>query len=175
MPYKCKDYSNYQHKSVHPSSILSHTMQDIHTDKLSDIECHADEWELPSPESTVTSHPSCSYADHRFECRSPSPLIHPVDEKVYAVNHCLLPCCCCRNRPSLGNTEERPSIPIPIRVRRHRRVSNDVMRRLTSCEFRLGPDDTVQVETENAGKLMMFYYLVTFFFLICFFASYFVC
>jgi hypothetical protein len=146
MSSKCGDNSTYTQRFAHEPSKALHRMQDLLTDNLSSIECHAEDWELPIPRSTVSSEPRCPYIDHRFECRFPSPLIHPLDEEtnVPAVP-CLLPCCAHSHSPD--NVKERPlPIPIPKRVRCHRRVSSEIMTPLKDYEFDAAQDGTGPVK-----------------------------
>jgi hypothetical protein len=125
---------------------LSHFIQNAITDNLDDIECHADEWVLPTPSSTMLSQSRCSFTDRQFECKLPSPLIHDMCEETHLpTTHCLLPYSCKRRHSEEMSGGRSPYIP--IRIRRHRRTDSEIMIRLTDSEFEFAPDSTVLVKT----------------------------
>jgi hypothetical protein len=129
-----------------PTQKPTNFFQNLLTDDLSDIDCHAREWVLPSPDSTMSTQSRRSSAEHEFECRIPSPLIHNISEEDPPDANCSLPCCATRSRSQESIEGGSPSIPIPKRVQHHRRVDSEVMRKLTDSELNLAPDGTVRVE-----------------------------
>jgi hypothetical protein len=102
-------------------------MQEMLTDKLSDVEYSADEWELPSPKHTAQ--PRCLYMEQRSEYRIPSPLIHLINEEAHlSIHNYLLPYCC-KDLCNVEDIEELPaSISIVKRIRHRLRVSIQVIK-----------------------------------------------
>ena len=120
-------------------------MRNIITDNLSDIECHAGEWTLPTSSSTDFSQSRCSSAGRQ----TPSPLIHDKCKGAHLpTTHCLLLCCSCSKRSCSEETSggRSPYIPIPKRIRKHRRTDSNIMIRLTDSEFEFAPDGTVLIK-----------------------------
>ena len=70
------------------SPVHKRILQAFVEDDLSDIECHADEWFLPSPVTDDGELPagaqkaigSSNHAASPYECTQPSPLMHAIDE-----------------------------------------------------------------------------------------------
>lgn len=123
-PSHFKDYST--------SQLARDAQLNTIMDNLNDTECHADEY-------------------RQFECEIPSPHVHDMCEETNLPRtHCLLPCCSCAKQSRSEETSGRrwPYIPIPKRVRKHRRSDSEIMVRLTDSEFEGAPDGrTVLVKT----------------------------
>lgn len=143
-----KDHSTTPPRAAALNLKLSHHIQNAIPDELDGIECHADEWMLPTLNPTVLSQLGRSSVDCQFECKLPSPLIHDISEEIHLPRSQYLQ----PDHSKLRHREETngggpPSIPIPKRIRRHRRTDSEIMVRLTDSEFELGPSGTVLVKT----------------------------
>jgi hypothetical protein len=126
---------------------LSPYMRNAITDNLDDIECHADEWILPSLSPTTSSRSGRTSTHSQFECTAPSPLIHDIcEEKDLPTTICRLSCCFKHSRSEDKNGGGSPYIPIPKRLRRHRRTDSEIMIRLTDSEFELASDGTAVIK-----------------------------
>jgi hypothetical protein len=131
-------------RATKPVLKLQPFIQQAITNGIDDTECHADEWVLPTP-----VHPEFFYQsrarpiEHPFECKAPSPLMHDMSEEYPTPTADCLPCSSTSSKPidREGETVRRSSsIPIPKRIRSHRRTESEIMIRLTDSEFGLAPD-----------------------------------
>ena len=126
------DLSTDTSGNINSTPQKSHLIRNLF-DKLDDVECHADEWVLLSPDSAAFSQPKlASRSDQQFTCRFPSPLIHSMDEEPEA-----LLCSEAKRRYVESLEGGLPPIPIPRRVQQHRRSNSEIIRNLTGNNIEL--------------------------------------
>jgi hypothetical protein len=120
--------------AAHSTLKQSHLIRTLLNDSLEDIECHADDWVLPTVNSTPTSWPGlASHPDQQFACRFPSPLIHSMGEEPEGLLSSGARSC-----SSMGNLDGRLSCrPIPRRAQHHRRVNDEIIRKLAGSNIEL--------------------------------------
>ncbi|KIM97323.1 hypothetical protein OIDMADRAFT_20532 [Oidiodendron maius Zn] len=126
----------------------SHLIRNFLEDKL-DVECHADEWVLLSPDSAAFPQPKlASRSDQQFTCRFPSPLIHSMDEEPEALLSSEAKRRCIESLDG-----GLPHIPIPRRVQQHRRSNSEIIRNLTGSNIALAQvGDVWTCRTTWAGR-----------------------
>jgi hypothetical protein len=128
--------------TVHSALKQSQRIRTLLIDSLGDIECHADDWVLPTVNSTPTSWPGlASHPDQQFACRFPSPLIHSMSEDPEGLLSSGA-----KNCGSVGNLDGRLSYrPIPRRAQHHRRVNSDIIRKLVGSNIELAQASDISI------------------------------
>lgn len=145
MAYYSSTPTCWSKRAAKPALKLQTFIKQATNDGIDDTECHADEWVLPTPiHPDFFSQSRTRSIEHQFECKSPSPLMHDMTEDYPPPTNAtgyLPSSSSSSDQINRGGTIVRSSsIPIPKRIRRHRRTESEIMIRLTDSEFGLAQD-----------------------------------